>query len=270
MSVRHLLKDVRVIYATSRAFAALKKDGSVVTWGDSRYGGNSGSVQSNLVNVKKIYSTWGAFAALKLNGQVETWGDSAYGGDSSSVQDRLVNVKSISSMNNSFAALKNDGKVISWGGLPNTLTGIEKIYPIYSNTKKPEVYGELKDKRASLCMSVNPIDGLDNVSINLNSCNGSRNTLWSYDEKSGHIKTKLGNYCVTGNNSFSGTLLFLAKCDDKMDLQKWSIDDTTDSIHLRSFPTSTLDAYGTSPYSDVGIWSFHGGPNQRWSVDNIK
>ena len=66
------------------AFAAIKNNGSVVTWGLSSYGGDSPSsqLQSDVVSV---YSTLTAFAALKSSGDVVTWGSSDNGGDSSSV-----------------------------------------------------------------------------------------------------------------------------------------------------------------------------------------
>ena len=38
-------------------------------------GGDSSSVQQDLVNVVKIYSTRGAFAALRKDGTVRTWGN---------------------------------------------------------------------------------------------------------------------------------------------------------------------------------------------------
>ena len=57
-------KSVAEIYSTDSAFAALKKDGSVVTWGRSTYGGDSSSVDSQLTSdVVKIYATQQAFAA---------------------------------------------------------------------------------------------------------------------------------------------------------------------------------------------------------------
>ena len=90
------------MYANEGAFAALKTDGSVVTWGDSskegdgspfgdiNYGGDSSSVASSLSSgVKAIYSAEGAFAALKTDGSVVTWGESHNGGDSSSLASSL-------------------------------------------------------------------------------------------------------------------------------------------------------------------------------------
>ncbi len=78
------------IYSTDWAFAALREDGSVITWGNSDYGGDSSSVASQLKSgVKKIYSTDLAFAALREDGSLITWGRKAYGGVSSSVAAQL-------------------------------------------------------------------------------------------------------------------------------------------------------------------------------------
>ena len=64
------------------AFAALKEDGSVVTWGYLYSGGDSRSVSAELQSgVTQIFSTSAAFAALKEDGSVVTWGNSAKGGD---------------------------------------------------------------------------------------------------------------------------------------------------------------------------------------------
>ena len=46
--VKQHLKNVRQIQATRDAFAALKADGSVVTWGDPDCGGDSRNVQDQL------------------------------------------------------------------------------------------------------------------------------------------------------------------------------------------------------------------------------
>jgi uncharacterized protein YjbI with pentapeptide repeats len=81
-----LTSGVVAIYSTDRAFAAIKTDGSVVTWGYSSTGGSAGSLASSLTSgVVAVYSTGKAFAALKNDGRVITWGHSNEGGDSSSV-----------------------------------------------------------------------------------------------------------------------------------------------------------------------------------------
>ena len=43
-AVRDQLKGVQQIQATWRAFAAILADGSVLTWGDADYGGDSSAV----------------------------------------------------------------------------------------------------------------------------------------------------------------------------------------------------------------------------------
>ena len=67
------------IFSTSSAFAALQKNGSVVTWGNDDYGGTAPSKVNDAPDtssdkVTQIFSTKVAFAALKNDGSVVTWG----------------------------------------------------------------------------------------------------------------------------------------------------------------------------------------------------
>ncbi|MEO2175128.1 MAG: hypothetical protein ABGY96_13635, partial [bacterium] len=103
----------------SRAFALLKDDGSVVTWGNSSYGGNSLAVADELASNKvvQVYSAGRAFAALTEKGSVISWGRSDWGGDSSLAAARLDSgVISIASNYYAFAAIKEDRSVVTWGG----------------------------------------------------------------------------------------------------------------------------------------------------------
>ena len=53
----------------------MKKDGSVVAWGDSYYGGTTGDKQAGLQSgVVRLVSTLQAFAAIKADGSVTVWG----------------------------------------------------------------------------------------------------------------------------------------------------------------------------------------------------
>ncbi|MBE9113616.1 hypothetical protein IQ273_30030 [Nodosilinea sp. LEGE 07298] len=116
-----LSSGVSQIFSAQDAFAALKEDGSVVTWGRSDRGGDSSTIADQLSSgVTQIFSTIGgasgAFAALKENGSVITWGDPFWGGDSSAVADQLSSgVSQIFSVQSAFAALKEDGSVVTWG-----------------------------------------------------------------------------------------------------------------------------------------------------------
>ena len=119
-----LSSGVQTIFSTKGAFAALKNDGSVVTWGGAKgeiWGDDSSEVSALLSSgVEKIFSTHRAFAALKSDGSVVTWGDPLYGGDSSSVSALLSSgVQNIVSTEDSFAAQMDDKTVVSWGNSVN-------------------------------------------------------------------------------------------------------------------------------------------------------
>lgn len=103
--------------ATDAAFAAVKRDGSVVVWGESASGGCSRKVEEELSSgVVRVFSTRSAFAALKDCGSVVTWGGRHAGGDSSSVKQQLVSgVVHIHSTHHAFAAVKSSGSIVTWG-----------------------------------------------------------------------------------------------------------------------------------------------------------
>ena len=123
------LTGVSQIFSNWYAFTALKSDGSVISWGSDGYGG--GRSPAGLTGVSKIFSTGGAFAALKSDGSVISWGDSNRGG---SGREGLTGVSQIFSNTFAFAALKSDGSVISWGNssyggsAPAGLTGVSQIF----------------------------------------------------------------------------------------------------------------------------------------------
>ena len=124
-------QSIHKTVSTVGAIAFLKKDTSVVVWGDPRYGEDTYLVANRLFNVHDIVSTHYAFAALKRDGSVVTWGDPRYGGDSSFVAGRLrMDITKIVSSNGAFAALKRtyyldsslgeykyveDKTVVTWG-----------------------------------------------------------------------------------------------------------------------------------------------------------
>ena len=81
-SVQASWRGVYKIYPTYGVFSAVLKDGTVVTWGDSSYGGDSRSEQAVFRGVEKIHSTSCAFAAVLKDGTSMTWGYSSASGNS--------------------------------------------------------------------------------------------------------------------------------------------------------------------------------------------
>ena len=70
-----LSSGVVELFSNYHAMAALKSDGSVVTWGNQYYGGDSSTVSQDIASdVISITSTDESFAALKLDGSVVSWG----------------------------------------------------------------------------------------------------------------------------------------------------------------------------------------------------
>ena len=89
--MRAQLLHVQQIQASSQAFADILDDGSVVTWGDPQYGGNSSAVHAR--NVQQIQASRYAFAAILGDGTCVTWGHADGGGDSSAVQAQSARSK---------------------------------------------------------------------------------------------------------------------------------------------------------------------------------
>ena len=127
---------VQKIFSNGAAFAALKGDGSVVVWGDLRYGGSDRQVSRQLEsNVQEIFATQTAFAALKKDGSVVTWGYPSHGGNSSGVSSRLsAGVTKIVPSLRAFAALKSDGSVVVWGDpqYGGDMTVVNPLEPTFS------------------------------------------------------------------------------------------------------------------------------------------
>lgn len=114
--------------------AALKKDGTVWTWGFNANGqlGNGSTYDApapakvqNLSNIIKISSSYAHNLALTNEGEVWSWGDNAQGelGDGTIVQTRLVPVRSahlegivdIEAAEFYSYAVKQDGSMWAWG-----------------------------------------------------------------------------------------------------------------------------------------------------------
>lgn len=105
--------NIKTIFNTNSAFAALTYDKTVITWGHDNYGGNSVLIKDKLINIKTIYSTCFAFAALKYDGVVISWGDDGY----DIYKKDLFDIKTISCTNKLFIALKNNNSLVIWGSV---------------------------------------------------------------------------------------------------------------------------------------------------------
>ena len=110
------LKHVEQIQVTSRAFAAILADGSVVAWDDPDYGGDCSAVQDQLSNVRQIQAASRAFAAILADGSVVTLG--RLSADNFAIRNwprNVKHVKQIQTTKAAFAAIWADWSVVTWG-----------------------------------------------------------------------------------------------------------------------------------------------------------
>ena len=142
ISVREQLRSgVEKIFSTRYSYAALKDDGSVVTWGLSKTGGDSSSVQDQLQDqVVTIAASRYAFAALLKDGSVVTWGERGPQTMTKTTREALGTggFASITAHRYGFAALHSDGSVVSWG-----LTGssAQNKYPLNDASVREQLSG---------------------------------------------------------------------------------------------------------------------------------
>jgi len=97
------------IVAARWAFAALKEDGSIISWGDAGRGGSGAPTDKGYV---RIFSTGHAFAALNKDGRIVSWGEAGWGGTGAPTRDGFVSVYGNAA---TFVALHRDGSLASWG-----------------------------------------------------------------------------------------------------------------------------------------------------------
>ena len=95
------LFNVISISATLHAFAALKSDGSVISWGLAGNGGpealNANAGQpSDLTDIIAVYGNGNCFLALKNDGTARVWGRSDYGGRYSGPEGGLSDIAAVS------------------------------------------------------------------------------------------------------------------------------------------------------------------------------
>ncbi|EGM70822.1 hypothetical protein [Shewanella sp. HN-41] len=130
------LENVHHIYSNKGAFAALRQDGSVVTWGDRQCGGDHSAVAGELVNVKTIFASANrcGFAALTQDHRLVIWD---MGDAPSLLKDKLTQVADFVMHDDLFAAIKRDGSVISWSIVDGSLD--ELTQGIYSAPEMKDV-----------------------------------------------------------------------------------------------------------------------------------
>eukprot|EP00973_Karenia_brevis_P090898 12404897-Karenia_brevis.AAC.1 len=88
---KDLLSGVRCLQSALGAFAAIKQDGRIITWGRSDHHRASNLLlkPSATMGAVCLVGTKRAFAAIQENGSAIAWGDPKFGGDTRWVSEKL-------------------------------------------------------------------------------------------------------------------------------------------------------------------------------------
>lgn len=90
-------------------FAAIKANGSIVSWGATESGGTGAP---NGTGFTTIYTNNNAFAAMKADGSITVWGAAGSGGNNAPTGTGYTQIFSGLL---AFAAMKADGTLSVWG-----------------------------------------------------------------------------------------------------------------------------------------------------------
>lgn len=118
------------VYHTDDAFAAMRSDGRVISWGPAPFSVRASENENLLRNVEKIYTSRSTFAAVRKDKTLFTWGAER------DEYARDENVASVTSNEAAFVALHGDGTIKVWGSrvsggyLPpsKTPTNVRKVF----------------------------------------------------------------------------------------------------------------------------------------------
>jgi hypothetical protein len=125
------LSNVVAIAAGGYHVLALKRDGTVVTWGSSASQFSVTNVPPGVTNVIAIAASGNSSMVLKSNGTVVVWGDNASG--QTNVPPAATNVMAIADSDYGSGyclALKSNGTVIGWGNGPKVPAALSNIVAI--------------------------------------------------------------------------------------------------------------------------------------------
>lgn len=122
------LSNITAIAAGGYHGLALTRSGSIIGWGDNRYGQAGTTVSS----IKAISAGLNHSLALLSNGTVVAWGRNDYG--QTNLPSGLTNIIAISAGWNHNLALRADGTIICWGnnnyGQATPLPGLSNVIAI--------------------------------------------------------------------------------------------------------------------------------------------
>ena len=109
------LWNVTHIQATGSAFAAIRSNGAVVTWGNAHFGGDSSHIQEKLKSVRQVPSTLHPKGSHPTPCNVLTYKPQTIKIRSPQPSNLTPYMRQVQCANYAFAAILEDGSVEAWG-----------------------------------------------------------------------------------------------------------------------------------------------------------
>ncbi len=154
--------------------------------------------------------------------------------------------------------------------IPHAIAMAINIFNHAADKMSTNASGELREKRAGLCMNLWGGVAKNGADVRLHSCSNSANEQWQYESSTGLIRSTLNtNYCLdmAGGQVSNGGNVQVWSCIAGHNNMTWDI--VGDTIRPRVNHGIAIDAYGTRSGDNIGLWSVHGGSNQSWTVEGI-
>lgn len=137
---------------------------------------------------------------------------------------------------------------------------------IPSSDPGPVTYFQVINRASNLCLDITHGVAMNGAKIEQWMCSYSDWQKWSYDAKTGLIRSKQDpRYCLDNGGQFgNGANLVLWNCNGSAN-QRFTADINSGTIHMRSMPDQVVDGNGTSNGANVDTWGFWNGQNQLWN-----
>ncbi|MDN3680460.1 hypothetical protein QWZ04_08985 [Vibrio tapetis subsp. quintayensis] len=272
---------IQKIYSNKGAYAGIKGDGSVVTWGDASKGADVSRVKADIdgtVSIISIATTSTAFAALRQDGKVVSWGDVKAGGASQPNEKDYPDWLYKDKKNKIYADWLFDGYGDGKGNIdwPRVLSEL-----IYVGSSMPENHTELESGVASIHASDSGFFAYKE--------NG-KSQAWGYEMwLPQDVKDAIASQKIEQVYTGTGSRIFVAKLTDGSLLQ-WGqqfgetngaaapSEQLNGSVSVKDVYINTSSVYallengavvpwGYGSFDIVRNWGFNNNPMRRFKQD---
>jgi hypothetical protein len=147
---------------------------------------------------------------------------------------------------------------------------VDRLGMVYTRRQaavpRPEIFFQIANRASGRCLDITGAAAANGTVIEQWDCNGGDWQKWSYDVKTGLIRSKQdARYCLDNGGQFAnGAKLILWQCVGNAN-QRFTADTSAGTIRMRFLPDQAMDGYGTDSGAAVGTWGFLGGQNQLWN-----